>query len=117
MSKFLRQYRYYGEKNSGENYPKDINKEALVEGSFLDDSGLYILQLGIQGLPGTKFYVNDNLFPIILDASGVFTLEAKNGARISKKISFEEKSIDKIDQIKNDFAYLIIDVLTENEED
>ncbi len=108
MSKKIKQF-IYGE---------DVTQEELIKDTFLQDKGVgdSVLQLGIQGLPGTKFYLNGNLYPIILDASGVFYIEAKNGARISS-LKFEPASIEKISGIKNDFAYLIIDVLIDEEKE
>ena len=99
-------------------YGEDVTQEELIKDTFLQDKGVgnSVLQLGIQGLPGTKFYLNGNLYPIILDASGVFYIEAKNGARISS-LKFEEASINKIDSVKNDFAYLMIDVLIDEKEE
>lgn len=135
MGKILKQFRYYG-KNNSKNYPKSttgssqdgISAENLRNGSIFGTDS--ILRLGVQGLPGTKFYLNGSLHPMILDASGIFSLEVKNGARINtihfgdkdfdeKKVenSNYEDSISQIDNIKNDFAYLIVDILAEEKED
>ena len=121
MAKILKQFRYYGE-NNPRNYPisntgssqDGISIDTLTDGSIFGNDA--ILRLGVQGLPGTKFYLNDSLQPMILDASGIFSLEIKNGARINT-IKFNEESINQIDEIKNDFAYLIVDILAEKKEE
>lgn len=121
MGKILKQFRYYGE-NNPKNYPKsttgssqdEISAESLENGSIFGTNS--ILRLGVQGLPGTKFYLNNSLQPMILDASGIFSLEIKNGARINT-IHFSKDSVSQIDNIKNDFVYLIVDILAEERED
>lgn len=110
MSYILKQIRYYKDnvENTNVSAADLISGEAFVGGS--------ILQLGIQGLPGTKFYINDSLQPMFLDASGIFSLEAKNGGKIGS-LRFDNTGIQRISNTNNDFAYLIVDLLMEKKED
>lgn len=72
--------------------------------------------MGIQALPGTKFYLNDinalNREPIIIGRTGIFELSL-NQAKINS-IAFDEKSMETINTNEN--AYLIVDILYEEED-
>ena len=63
-------------------------------------------QLGIQGPPGTKFYLNGSVYPIIIGASGIFDLDIKNGARVTQ-LQFDQDDLRRVTE--NNF--LIIDML------
>ncbi len=71
-----------------------------------------ILQLGIQGPPGTEFYLNGSNEPIKIGASGIFDLDIKNNARITE-LTFNSSSLSKI---TNDGQYIIVDIIYEGEE-
>ena len=108
MAKQIMQFRYYDENNSGQkNYPKNINKAKLSSGSIFSDY-LPITQLGIQALPGTKFYLNNGITPIIIGSTGIYELDLEGLSEITN-LSFDAASIEGIN--KNSNAYLIVDVI------
>jgi hypothetical protein len=59
-------------------------------------------QLGIQSLPGTRFYLNDNIEgPVILGSTGIYELELEGISKISS-LKFDSKSLKLIaDNHKN----------------
>lgn len=106
MAKKITQFRYYSEGNA-KNQPSNINKAKLQSGSiFIGYTP--ITQLGIQALPGTKFYLNDGLSPILIGSNGIYELDLEGLSEINK-ITFEGSSIESIN--KNNNAYLIIDII------
>ena len=116
MAKVVKQYRYYG-KNDTKNQPQEeISLETLENGSvfFSGDNLVAITQLGIQTLPGVKFYLNNAKKPIIVGATGIYELELESISEINS-IFFDKDSIKLIEEIGN--AYLIVDALYEIEED
>ena len=59
MAKHVMQFRYY-EDNHTNNQPVELNAGQLVNGTVFAKY-LPFTQLGIQALPGTRFYLNDNI--------------------------------------------------------
>ena len=110
MGKYLKQFRYYGT-GSPFNHPNSISKTNLESGSiFFNQSNLSsIASLGIQAIPGSKFYLNDSVDPIIIGHSGIFELSSTNKYEVTS-LRFDPTSIDLIDSISNT-AYLIVDVI------
>ena len=112
MARVVKQYRFYDSLDTTKNQPLGINKEQLVNGKVFDNPSCYpILQLGIQALPGTKFYLNSSVDPVVVGFTGIYELDLENQAEIVK-LTFNEKSLDAIDVNAN--GYLIIDVLYED---
>lgn len=111
MAKKIEQVRYYQE-GDARNQPKTLKMNKLVSGSVF--SGKYpIVQLGIQSLPGVKFYLNHGTSPIILGYTGIYDLEL-NGMTEINHISFAAESMNLINQ--NPDSYLIVDFIYEDEE-
>ena len=108
--KKIQQYRYYDEQDTSRNYPKGIAFRNLVSGSIFAKT-LPIVQLGIQALPGTKFYLNNNNHPIIIGNTGIYELDLIGQTEITA-LSFDSTSIRAIDDNPN--GYLIVDVIYEN---
>ena len=106
MAKQVRQFRYYAP-NSPKNYPSGMKYQSSVSGSVFSET-LPVFQLGIQALPGTQFYLNDSVHPVIIGSTGIYELDLEGKGTISA-ISFDNKSIDMISE--NDNAYLIVDVI------
>ena len=108
MAKHIMQYRYYGEKNDN-NQPSEISIDNLVDGTIFND--LTFTQLGIQALPGTRFYLNNNLLegPILIGSTGIYELDLEGISSISS-IKFKKESLE---QIQSATAGLIIDVIYE----
>lgn len=117
MAKYLMQFRYYGDSSDGKNYPSEIKKDSLASGSYLINSkpsATSIASLGIQTLPGVKFYLNNSqIDPIIIGPSGIYELGINENYEITG-LQFDRKSLDLIDA--NSGAYLIIDVVYNVEE-
>lgn len=106
MSKQIMQFRYYAEGHS-KNSPSKINKAKLASGSIF--SNCYpITQLGIQALPGTKFYLNNSITPIIIGSTGIYELDLEGLSEITQ-LSFDPLSVEAIN--KNNSAYLIVDII------
>lgn len=112
MAKQVQQIRYYGAKEIEKNYPSGISYKTLVSGSAFNK---YVpaIQLGIQALPGTKFYLNNAVNPIIIGYTGIYELDL-NGLSEITSISFDGKSLDAISNNSN--AYLIVDLIYEDGE-
>ncbi len=124
MAKRIAQFRYFGDKeiivNAGgqntlykhisDNYTEAINKAVLADGSIFNDY-TPIIQLGVQTLPGTKFYLNANTYPIIVGASGIYELDLSNTSTIISSLLFDLTSLELISN--NPDGYLIIDIVYE----
>lgn len=109
MANVIQQFRFFGI-NSPKNYNISDVKH-LVTGEFLRKNGLQIssiIQLGIQALPGTRFYLNNLTEPIIIGETGIFELELDGVTEIAT-IQFDCASLNAI--AKNVNAGLIIDII------
>ena len=76
------------------NYPKGLNKNNLMSGTIFHNY-TPITQLGIQALPGTVFYLNDDTIrsnPIIIGYTGIYELNLEGIAEINT-LCFDEKSL------------------------
>ena len=116
MAKYLMQFRYYG--NQFENNDlSNIRYEELISGSHFIScrpNATSIASLGIQTLPGVKFYLNNSqIDPIIIGPSGIYELGIDENYEITG-LQFDRKSIDSINA--NNGAYLIIDIVYNVEE-
>ena len=117
MALQIKQFRYYG-KNNPLNYPSWLNLPSADQGDDGSDFKLKkgtafneftpIVQLGIQGLPGTQFGVNRNDDLITIGNTGVYELDLNAQVSIEKLI-FTQDSLTAID--KSETACLIIDIL------
>lgn len=111
MAKHIMQFRYYGEEQANNNQPENLNAESLNKGTVFSKY-LPFTQIGIQTLPGTRFFLNDNIEgPIIVGSTGIYELELEGISNISS-LKFDSKSLDLI--AKNPNAFLIIDVIYES---
>lgn len=111
MAKQIKQFRYY-EQGSAKNYPSNISAANLASGSIFSKF-MPVIQLGIQSLPGTKFYLNNSNDPVIIGNTGIYELNL-NGLSEITAIEFERQSINAITANQN--AYLIVDILYEDGE-
>ena len=115
MAKKIGQIRYYGpdsnNSNQKRNYPEDLTSASLRYGNIFNT--VYpIVQLGVQTMPGVKFYVNNHTTPIIIGATGIYELNVDGLSNITD-IQFDSSSLQLIDNNPN--AYLIIDYIYETE--
>lgn len=112
MARVVKQYRFYNAEDKTRNQPSTITIDNLVNGKVFNTPSCYpILQLGIQALPGTKFYLNSSIDPVVVGFTGIYELDLENQAEIVK-LTFNKESIKTIDSNAN--GYLIIDVLYED---
>lgn len=113
MAKQIKQFRYYQEGDS-RNYPEfQITSMSLQTGKIFADY-MPISQLGIQALPGTKFYLNNSYNPIIIGYTGVYELAISDLAEITS-LKFDYDSINKINQTQD--TMLLIDIIYNKEEE
>lgn len=124
MARRIAQFRYFGDgeigvnavtqttlyKHISSNYTEAINKSVLADGSIFV-SYAPIIQLGVQTLPGTKFYLNANTDPIIVGASGIYELDLSNTSTVITSLMFDLASLELISN--NPDGYLIIDIVYE----
>lgn len=111
MKKLLKQFRYYGEARNDLNYPPTITKTNLYTGGifFTSNDLLSIQALGIQAVPGTKFYLNNSVESIIVGSTGIYELDLADGYEITA-LKFDSASLNLINDPTNS-AYLIIDAI------
>ena len=111
MAKHIMQFRYYSDEQGNNNQPEDLNAESLNKGTIFAKY-LPFTQLGIQALPGTRFFLNDNIEgPVIIGSTGIYELELEGISKISS-LKFDSKSLKLIADNPN--AFLIIDVIYES---
>lgn len=105
MKNIIKQYFY----TSG-NIDTLINKNIFGE----DMSSIRVRALGIQSLPGTKFYLNESDYPLIIGATGLFEIPFSSNIIIAS-LRIENKSIEAIKN--NPSAVVIIDTIQESSSD
>ena len=108
MANKIMQFRYYGEKVSN-NQPSSISASSLASGHIFSGY-LPITQLGIQTLPGTKFYLNNSIYPVVIGSTGIYELDLKGVTQITE-IHFDKRSLNLINENNN--AYLIVDIIAD----
>ena len=124
MAYKVKQFRYYNDKSSEVSESKRNQPTTLDGTTTLITSEHYangdvfgkhfpVTQLGIQALPGAKFYLNEAVDPVIIGATGIYELDLTNGIQISK-ISFAHDSMENIKN--NDNAFLIVDIIYDDGE-
>ena len=124
MARAIHQFRFYSDSSSEErNEPSGVDyisaggMQAFSTGSLFDGTKggkkyVPILQLGIQSIPGTYFYLNGGLDPIIIGSTGIYELDLTGEIEISK-LSFDWNSLDRINNMAN--GYLIVDIIYDDE--
>lgn len=119
MAKRIKQYRYYSDNNDGvtKNQPQQVLGEDKVYynvsykhyvSGLVFGADFPVLQLGIQALPGTKFYLNNAVDPIVIGLTGIWEIDLDGQTEITA-IQIDNQSIQNIRDNKN--AFLIIDVV------
>lgn len=112
----VKQFRYYGVGNDN-NFPSDetlwisgiIDTTSTEQRNLLANCGSAI-KIGIQGLPGTIFYLNNNTpRGIMIDHTGVYELDLRNTTTTIDTLYFDPTSLQNISTIDN--ASLIVDIL------
>ena len=112
MAKKVKQIRYYKD-NSANNYPTTgLTYRSLISGTAFS-SYTPMIQLGIQSLPGTKFYLNGSHNPVIIGNTGIYELNIEGLTEINS-LQFDANSLTTISNNNN--AYLIVDIIYEDGE-
>lgn len=112
MANVVKQFRYYGDNDTAKNQPTDVGSNGYVSGSVFK-TYFPILQLGIQSIPGTMFYLNNAADPIIIGKTGIYELDLEGETEISD-MRFDYNSIQAISNNYN--AYLIVDIIYDSGE-
>ena len=96
-----------------ETVASDKNIKPWVNGEVF---GKYtpIIQLGIQTLPGVKFYVNGNDNPITIGVTGIYEIDASCGVSITS-LRFDPISLALIEESPS--TKLLVDIIYEEEEE
>ena len=122
MANKIKQYSYYNDSGDAttRNQPLFLaDGTTLVTYNHFVSGDVFgtcypVLQLGIQALPGTKFYLNEAIDPIIIGTTGIYELDLEGKTEISK-IQFEARSMKLIKENEN--AYLIVDIIYDDGEE
>lgn len=105
------QYRYV----KNDIYPDTLTPGKIVSGSAFSER-MPVYQIGIQCLPGTKFFLNESDDPIIIGATGIYELDLHEKTAITA-INFHPESIQTLlEAMKTGSGYLIVDIVYEEEE-
>lgn len=111
MAKKVAQFRFY-KNGDTRNYPTGVRLKDFTTGQVF--SNYYpIKQLGIQALPGTEFYLNKGISPIVIGNTGIYELELNSVSDITN-LNFKPASMNVIDG--NPHTSLIVDIIYEKED-
>ena len=113
MQRYIKQFRYYGESSS---FNTDLDKANKLDKASLSNGGFLnnytpVVKLGIQTIPGVKFYLNGSEEAIIIGNSGLFELDLEDRIQITG-LRFSPRSIDLINSVEGS-GRLIIDIVYE----
>lgn len=108
MSKQIKQFRYYSSA-SPNNYPTFYNYYGILSTGNIFASHGGISHLGIQALPGTKFYLNNSPHSIIIGSTGIYELDMGNLGHIYS-IKFDKETLN---WYENNTARILIDIVYE----
>ena len=113
MARKVQQIRYYGDhkSDSDKNQPANLTGNRLRSGSVFSQY-TPMKQIGIQTMPGVKFYLNNSIEPIIIGSTGIYELNVENLTEITA-LSFDTTSINMINQTPST-SYIIVDILYED---
>lgn len=113
MARKVQQIRYYGDhkSDSDKNQPANLTGNRLRSGSIFSQY-TPMKQIGIQTMPGVKFYLNNSIEPIIIGSTGIYELNVENMTEITA-LSFDTTSINMINETPST-SYIIVDILYED---
>lgn len=109
MGKRVKQFRYFSPGDTTRNNPTDISAAGLISGNIFKQT-MPITDLGIQALPGTKFYLNGSVSPIVIGHSGLYQLNLNGAVRITS-LRFDSTSVTAVTNNPN--GYIIVDIVYE----
>jgi hypothetical protein len=113
------EFRFYADGNKN-NYPQDPGIWTYALRDDITDDKKNLLsnydgakKIGIQGLPGTIFYLDDSTpNGIMIDHTGIYELDLRDTTVTIHSLYFDGKSLATISQTDN--ASLIVDALCYN---
>lgn len=113
MARKVQQIRYYGDTKSDndKNQPEGLTGNRLRSGSVFNQY-TPMKQIGIQTMPGVKFYLNNSTDPIEIGSTGIYELNVENLTEITA-LSFDATSINMINETPST-SYIIVDILYED---
>ena len=113
MARKVQQFRYYGDGDNKNwpNSPTEFITGAKLRSGSIFANYLPIKQLGIQTMPGVKFYLNNSSDPIIVGSTGIYELNVENLTTITA-LNFDLTAINMIKN--NELSYIIVDILYDN---
>ena len=108
----IAQFRYYGNGNEN-NYPlNDISwfggSDNVTTYDLLKNLGPAV-KIGIQTLPGVRFFLNNNSDSIIIDHTGIYELDVRDITTTISSLKFDVSSLNLISEVDN--ASLIVDIM------
>lgn len=107
--KQIKQFKYYNSLSS-KNYPALSNYYGTLCNGNLFAAHSGISHIGIQAIPGTKFYLNDSIYPITVGFTGIYELELAGLSRIYS-IRFDKNSLAEYENNENNC--ILIDIMYE----
>lgn len=113
MARKVQQIRYYGDhkSDSDKNQPANLTGNRLRSGSVFSQY-TPMKQIGIQTMPGVKFYLNNSIEPIVIGSTGIYELNVENLTEITA-LSFDTTSINMVNETPST-SYIIVDILYED---
>ena len=111
----MAQLRFYSQTKKGANLNTPYNNPKSYCEPTCFAKYAPIKQLGIQALPGTRFYINNSTEPIIIGASGIYELDLRDTNAIISALHFSYASMERIEKSEN--GHLIIDLVYTTEGD
>lgn len=112
MARKVAQVRYYKDNDQLKNQPKDVTAAKLRSGSAFQPY-MPAKQIGIQTVPGVKFYLNGATDPIIIGNTGIYELNVENLAEITS-LNFDYTSLKMLNDSPST-TYIIVDILYEKD--
>ena len=111
MARRVQQIRFYGDTtNKGLNQPASLTGTQMRSGSAFRNY-TPMVQLGIQTMPGVKFYLNNAVDPIIVGNTGIYELTLEGLSEITA-LEFDRADLTSINNNTN--GYLIVDIMYED---
>lgn len=108
MARKVGQVRFFAN-GSSQNYPSGLTSTQMRHGTAF--SKYYpLVRLGVQALPGTKFYINGYTTPVVVGSTGIYELDIEGLSTISD-LQFDATSLETI--ARNDAAYIYVDFIYE----
>lgn len=118
MIKKLKQFRFYDSQDLLQDPPlvRTTNPKSFFSSGTDFSAYLPIIHLGVQTLPGTRIYLNNNYdAPVIVGATGIYELDLTGTTGLISHLQVDPTSMDIIDQTAT--GYIIIDIIYESQED